>query len=146
MFCGWAGVLAWRIYPSVQAHLGGSGEVDDSHLEEMARMLCANTAKPISEDATDLEGWLEQFIGDNLRWESLGLLFTSRDLFLAGEPVGGESLLTYLSICIDLARKFSDGNLFQLYLCYRRGIMESTEAGDASTLSHSSPLCFVSTS
>jgi hypothetical protein len=59
------------LYDEWGGHLGRSRSV--SKLEEMARRICVNTAKPIV-NRGDGEEWLEQFRGPNLRWESLGRL------------------------------------------------------------------------
>lgn len=40
-------------------------------LEEMAQILCKNTAKPVI-DHLSPDDWVGQFAGPNLRWESLG--------------------------------------------------------------------------
>ncbi|OTA86889.1 hypothetical protein M434DRAFT_81723 [Hypoxylon sp. CO27-5] len=43
-------------------------------LEELARIICTNTSKPFSDDETDPQRWTSQFIGENMRWEIIGLL------------------------------------------------------------------------
>ena len=139
---GWARTLASRILPCAQAFLrrgldDANDDNDDSRLEDLAKLLCANTAKPINEDlTTDLDGWLGQFTGDNLRWESLGLLFICKHMWPGRRAAGQEAPLTCVAACIDLAKKFPEGNLMQLYVCHRRMILESTcdkGVGDAGT-------------
>lgn len=45
-------------------------------LERMALLISTNTARPWVDDEPDSEKWLASFSGRNLRWESLGILFT----------------------------------------------------------------------
>lgn len=45
-------------------------------LERMALLISANTARPWVDNELDSEKWLASFSGPNLRWESLGILFT----------------------------------------------------------------------
>lgn len=47
-----------------------------ANLEAMALLLSANTARPWADDESDTEKWLASFSGRNLRWDSLGILFT----------------------------------------------------------------------
>lgn len=46
-------------------------------LEKMAHLISANTARPwTDDDEPDGAKWLASFTGPNLRWDSLGILFT----------------------------------------------------------------------
>jgi hypothetical protein len=132
---GWVSVAVSRVLHSVQTHLRSycDPNIDDASLEELARVLCANTARSVSENDEDVDAWLAQFSGENLRWESLGLLFTSRNVVSGWQSAGrgGRNPLDCLGLCIELARKFSDGNLLQLHLLFRRTHMESIGVGDA---------------
>lgn len=111
----------------------------DEKLEELAQILCENTARPFR-DEDDPQAWLDQFTGSNLRWESLGLVWTFWELGTG--PIGisdqhqktapGPITTTCLGYCVDLARSFSQGNDLLLWLTYRRSTMESIISGDAS--------------
>lgn len=45
-------------------------------LEKMAHLISANTSKAWDDAEPDTEKWLASFCGRNLRWDSLGILFT----------------------------------------------------------------------
>lgn len=132
---GWVRVAAARILRSCQALLGNSRT--ESRLEDVARMLCVNTAKPVHDEIGGPEEWIGQFAEDNLRWESLGLLFifTNRERHSwrkqSDSGSGWGISLTGLGYCIDLAKCFSDGNLMLLLICNRRSVIESMVVGDA---------------
>src|SRR3546814_14405078 len=53
-------------------------------LQQMACFLTANTARPFREDLADPDEWLRQFTGFNLRWESIGLLFSFNEMGTRG--------------------------------------------------------------
>jgi hypothetical protein len=123
----------------------------DAKLEHMAREICANSAKPFNSDLEDPKAFLDQFAGDNLRWESLGLLFTFREYgpdvngsgMQAAPPKRGwekkvaqelwsEPARQCLRLCLVLAKTFSDGNTIAMYLCIRQMVVDSLVYGDAS--------------
>ena len=153
---GWARVAAQRVlaglYERFGSHLGTNRT--NAQLEEMALFLSRNTARPFNDNEPDPDRWMGQFSGQNLRWESLGLLFTFREL--GGEPLSDadhdidqftcgltkhwpEVAQVCLGLCVDLTRRFSDGNSLLLQLCIRRTVAESILSGDASMLIEKSP-------
>ncbi|KAI5456619.1 hypothetical protein BGZ63DRAFT_366340 [Mariannaea sp. PMI_226] len=98
----------------------------DTLLDECARIISANTARPFREQKIDDQAWLDQFTGEALRWESIGLIWTFWD---SGNL---NNIGLALKYCIDLALHLSSGgNDIILYLCYRRCTMESIITGDA---------------
>lgn len=100
-------------------------------------MLCVNTAKPAYDDIGGPDEWIGQFTEDNLRWESLGLLFIFTNQAQSGwrkqtdVHIGWAVPLTGLAHCIYLSKCFSDGNLLLLLISFRRSIIESMVVGDA---------------
>lgn len=114
-------------------------------LEEMARLLSSNTAKPFPDDELDSEAWVSSFCGPNMRWESLGILFAYWALgALADRPHRPELLrnpdqrhapMTAMyketaDICAQLCRGCTPNSLL-LYSMYKASIIESMLAGDA---------------
>ncbi|KAF5002161.1 hypothetical protein FDECE_10706 [Fusarium decemcellulare] len=102
---------------------------DDLQLEEMGLAICNNTARPVRDEHLSGTDWLDQFSSANIRWESLGLIWTYWD----GSPGGAspQTVVTCLGNCIELARHFTAANDVLLYLCYRRSTIESLITGDA---------------
>jgi hypothetical protein len=91
----------------------------------------------VNDDLADPDEWIEQFTGQNVRWESLGMIFTFSDL--SDDQPGrraprSEIYQTGLGVadmCIDLSMRMSGGNSMLLFLCYRRTLLESQVLGDA---------------
>lgn len=132
------------LYEQFGDHLGKNRS--DARLQEVAILLARNTAREFSDEEADPDRWIDQFSGANLRWESLGLLFSLRefceesvssskghirqDFGVMGEPWAVLSRFC-LGLCIDLARRFGSPNCLLLQLCIRRAIAESVVSGDA---------------
>lgn len=112
-------------------------------LDALGEMLCRNSSKALH-DKIDPREWMAQFTGKNIRWESIGLVWTYAvgigDIMAARQTrciewEGGESLkmaAECLGYCIDLARHFTDANDILLDLCRRRVIAATFLEGDAS--------------
>ncbi|KAI1869209.1 uncharacterized protein JN550_005839 [Neoarthrinium moseri] len=107
--------------------------------EALARKICYNSSQPVL-NLTDTDAWLDQFCGPNLRWESLGLLFNYWDLeksaMVPTDPLLRKSyciptMQECLMLCVELSQEFSGGNLFLVFLKYRRAVLESMLTGDA---------------
>ncbi|OTA55892.1 hypothetical protein K449DRAFT_387928 [Hypoxylon sp. EC38] len=116
-------------------------------LEELARIICTNTSKPFSDDETDPQRWTSQFIGENTRWEIIGLLSVFWDFvpgsdaaanwkgrrsaeFERGFSISRENL----QLCFELCKEFSAGNSLMLYLSQRCTVIHSMFVGDADLL------------
>ncbi|KAF5019460.1 hypothetical protein F66182_8542 [Fusarium sp. NRRL 66182] len=103
---------------------------DTAQLEELGLAICNNTSRPLGDVHSSGKAWLDQLSGPNLRWESIGLIWT----YWGGSPSYDISnVATCLGYCIELARHFSSGNDVLLHLCYRRSISDSLSTGDASS-------------
>ena len=132
---GWVRIAGRRILQSFQAHLPSVR--DESSVRELADLLSKNSARKVNDDLADPDEWIEQFVGQNVRWESLGMLFTFSELSddQAGRCAPRSELyqtgLEVADMCIDLSMCMSGGNLMLLFLCYRRTILESQCLGDA---------------
>lgn len=143
---GWVKVAAESIFQSLCARYSKqrSGCRSDAELLELAALLSRNSAKPFDKDLSDAKEWMAQFTGDELRWESIGMIFTCNleddwDTLLGQTNADGTPAKSWPEVsricrglCIDLARRFSDGNPILLHLCDTRVHIESVAAGDAS--------------
>ncbi|KAF4964214.1 hypothetical protein FSARC_7848 [Fusarium sarcochroum] len=150
---GWNHIALDGIVHSLQSILKGLSHRDDEGLSNLAEVLCNNTRKPIEDDQNNALEWINQFCGQNLRWESLGLLWAeiaciSEDVYPVHrhrvgslvEGVSPEITRACLGYCIELARTFTEGNAVLLDLCRRKSILDSIVDGDAhisSYVSHS---------
>lgn len=139
---GWLRMVAMRVLSQLHERFGpylGLCRVD-SQLEEIALFLSENTAKPFQEDEPDAEKWIGQFTGPNLRWESVGLIFSFiyfvPETYSAFDFDGGKQWLQIsrvcLGLCIDLSRRFASANSLLAQLYMRRSTKESIYTGDAS--------------
>ncbi|KAF4448506.1 hypothetical protein F53441_8092 [Fusarium austroafricanum] len=101
---------------------------DDAELEEMSLVISNNTSRPLRDDHSSAKAWTGQFTGNNIRWESIGLIWSYWD----GYPnLDAPGVVKCLGYCIELVRHFTSGNDLLLFLCYRRVTIESLVTGDA---------------
>ncbi|RFU74328.1 n-terminal binuclear zn cluster-containing dna binding domain-containing [Trichoderma arundinaceum] len=144
---GWMRTVARRVLADVHERFGSWLGLcrEDSQFQDIAHFLSVNTAKPFQEGVPDPEEWIGQFTGSNLRWESLGLIFSyGEPCFLdVNKPQSGfgspsaqkeweEISRVCLGLCMELSRRFSSANSLLAQLSMRQTIMESMHAGDAS--------------
>lgn len=119
-------VLALRVlrsfYTTFGKYLGRSRNPE--HLEIVARRLSNNTARPFSETEPDAERWVAQLLGDNLRWESVGVFVG----FCGGKKKSCEALRHLVDVCTEL----SPVNSLLVYLSLKYSNAESCVSGDAS--------------
>ncbi|RSL74533.1 hypothetical protein CEP53_000127 [Fusarium sp. AF-6] len=116
-------------------------------LERIAERICNNTSRPLLDIHTSSKAWMDQFCGLNLRWESLGLLWstlaTLPDAFDAledaqlnttGVKTPPASALSFLARCIELAQNFTEGNDILINLYRLKETSQSGITGDASLI------------
>lgn len=119
-------VLALRVlrsfYTTFGKYLGRSRNPE--HLEQIARKLSSNTARPFSETEPNAERWLGQLLGENLRWESIGVFIG----FCDGKKRTCEALRRLVDVCTEL----SQVNSLLVYLSLKYANAESCVSGDAS--------------
>ncbi|KAH8122599.1 hypothetical protein LI328DRAFT_136204 [Trichoderma asperelloides] len=139
----WSQIVLARITKSVQDLLRKDPDGSGPDLERVAEILCNNSAQPLR-DIDDPKEWMDQYCGDNLRWESIGLIWGNlerlsdtinslRPSHVAWIPGKSDRELsrTHLGYCIDLARNFTEGNAVLLDLMRRRTTLVSVLDGDA---------------
>ncbi|GJN72820.1 hypothetical protein PLIIFM63780_006885 [Purpureocillium lilacinum] len=109
----WLVVLPRRVLASLSELFGAPLGSSRSHarLQQLARFLTTNTARPFREELADPEEWLAQFTGANLRWESIGLLFSFNEMGIRGHDKNSPEADEWrrvsrvcLGLCIDLSR------------------------------------------
>ncbi|KXH27472.1 hypothetical protein CSAL01_07407 [Colletotrichum salicis] len=98
---------------------------DDAQLSEFARRLCYNSSRPFAEHEPDPDLWMAQFTKENLRWETLGLLFIYWEKKLRTEQLPRTEVGR-------MGQANEVGNTLLLYLYFRRMIIESVVDGDTS--------------
>ncbi|KAI0973756.1 hypothetical protein F4678DRAFT_486918 [Xylaria arbuscula] len=116
----------------------------EKSLEELAVILCKNTALPFSDD-DDIppSQWISQFSGTNTRWEALGLIFGFWDFSVNSitivknpnhDEYGRPSQTTKKCVdsCVELCNEFSPANSMLLFLTLKRLVMETVLHGDMS--------------
>lgn len=101
---------------------------EEAQLEEMALCISNNTSRPIRDEHSSAKAWTDQFTGSNIRWESIGLIWT----YWNGAPgMEATAVNKCLGYCIELVRHFTIANDILLWMCYRRTTIESLITGDA---------------
>ena len=109
-------------------------------LRTLSRLVWRNTQKPIKISGdTTVEQWAHQATGENLRWETVGLLFSAVGLNQYNQPgdptkqiSNWELMLRLVDECIDNSRIC--GSCTDLFACllYERSPLVETIRGDVS--------------
>jgi hypothetical protein len=105
------------------------------HLTELALRIFTNTAETLSNDQDYLsEDWYTSFSGTRIRWEIIGLLFSSWALYALQNRVHISQyrprvlvvrFFDIMESCIRFCHMAKASNLFLLYLLYRTSIVSS---------------------
>ncbi|GKZ25096.1 hypothetical protein AbraIFM66951_001590 [Aspergillus brasiliensis] len=121
---------------------------------EIATILTQNSKIPLRGEE-DPQAWLATFTGAQMRWETLGILYTywafgaissssesqavarycQAHLSVTGVRQLMAHLKHYASLCIDICKQLGSVNLLFVYLLYKHNILEGILSGDKS-LSH----------
>ncbi|GLB09920.1 hypothetical protein AtubIFM57258_005852 [Aspergillus tubingensis] len=140
-----------RMWDAFRPALRRRSEVD---MLETAAILTRNSKTPLQKKQ-DPHAWLASFTGTQMRWETLGILYTywacgaissSSESQAVAEYCQAHSSVTNAkqlmahfkrcaSLCIDLCKQLSSVNLLFVYLLYKHNILEGILSGDES-LSH----------
>lgn len=140
----WSHVAVSRIITSLRQlfkRFDGSVSFD----EEVADVLCCNTARPVRDTFDDFNDWIAQFCGPNIRWESIGLLWAHlegisdalstlkyRQLQWVEGKRSSVVAHEHLHYCIEITRQFTAGNDMLIDLCRRHAALATLVYGDAS--------------
>jgi hypothetical protein len=109
-------------------------------LRTLSRLVWENTQKPIRVSGdTTVEQWVHQATGENLRWETVGLLFSAVGLTTnhqPGDPIEQLStekrMLRLVDECIDNSRICGSSTDFFVCLLYERSPLVELIRGDIS--------------
>ncbi|KAJ6442613.1 fungal specific transcription factor [Purpureocillium lavendulum] len=116
-------------------------------LTQMALKLTHNSFRPLREDYTDAREWFASFSGPSMRWECIGILFTSWALGAKASqqsPFGEDDmsgddtkrlLCKYKDYgwgCLEITRNMASANTLMQHLICRQAIVESIVTGDNS--------------
>lgn len=136
-FDGWIPLSTTRLLAELRnafsyAFLQGANRI---HLEAVALTIFSNTAQRFLDNQLDRpEEWYASFSGQNMRWEVIGLLFSSWALSVLQntEDIDGYRprvlALKFFGImksCITFCQDSKANNVLFLYLLYRTSIVSS---------------------
>lgn len=119
-------------------------EPEHKRVSDAVIQTCISVLQNIPrKEEPDGNRYIDQFSGENTRWETLGLLFAywflgSRGVKNTPRTVKSAAVLRKcLNDCVLLARATASkaGNTLSVYLHYKRGIVGSVADGDASKFS-----------
>ncbi|KAI8651248.1 Fungal-trans domain-containing protein [Fusarium keratoplasticum] len=135
------------IVDSLHTAFGPHSYNREQDLERIAERICNNTSRPLLDIHTSPKAWMDQFCGPNLRWESLGLLWSTlatlpdafntledAQLNTTGVKTPPASALSFLARCIELAQNFTEGNDLLINLYRLKETSQSGITGDASLI------------
>ncbi|KAF4339484.1 serine threonine kinase [Fusarium beomiforme] len=147
----WSNLTVPAVINSLESTFGSSLNRKKIKLEMIAEQICNNTARPFQDIDTSSQKWTGQLCGSNLRWESIGLLWSVlRRIPGSFEPIernklhvlesgtANKPVLAFLRHSINLARHFTLANVIILDLLFQKAIMESMIVGDASLVCYGS--------
>lgn len=151
VFNGWLPFSTTQILTELRRTYPSAFRQDQQreHLKELALTIFSNTAEALSNDQDYLsEDWYTSFSGTRIRWEIIGLLFSSWAIFSVHNRVHISQyrprvlvakFFDIMKSCIRFCHLAKASNLFLLYLLYRTSIVSSIVDGPDSENSLLSP-------
>ncbi|KAK6716493.1 hypothetical protein SNK04_007440 [Fusarium graminearum] len=140
----WSNLTVPAIIRSLESTFGSHLNLEKVDLEVIAERICNNTIRPFR-DTENSQEWAGQLCGQNLRWESITMLWSVlRRIPNSFEPIErqkfhilengtlNKATLAFLRHGISLARYFTIANVMILDLLQQKTIVESMIIGDAS--------------
>ena len=158
---GWARGASTRMLNSLWDTFGTllDGPRHEGQMMQMAQSLHQNSAQLLEENQTDPDEWLASFLGANLRWEALGIMFVywaagteslpdDDDLYrsLARMPALNKRQLfaryhESIRLCVQLCGRPCGGNTLLLFLLLKNAMLTNISHGDASESAKPQPRC-----
>lgn len=150
---GWAHLAVHKIIKWLRSMLDESfSRGEQETMERVARIICSNTAKPLRGPFSDWESWLNSFVGENTRWESIGLLWVHmervsdildalipRKLVRSPNNSSANTATLHLDYCIQLTRHFTEESHLLADLYRRQSTLESLTNGESGELVSTPP-------
>lgn len=140
---GWVHLAVHRIINWLQIVFADTSRGEQEILQHVAQVISTNTSKPLRGPYPDWESWLSCFVGENTRWESIGLLWTHmecvsdmldalipRRLVRSRNNTSGSTAQTHLERCIHLTRHFTEDSDLLADLYRRKSTLESIVTGE----------------
>lgn len=140
----WSNLTVPAIIRSLESTFGSHLNLEKVDLEVIAERICNNTIRSFR-DTENSQEWAGQLCGQNLRWESITMLWSVlRRIPNSFEPIErqkfhilengtlNKATLAFLRHGISLARYFTIANVMILDLLQQKTIVESMIIGDAS--------------
>lgn len=141
---GWVHLATHRIIQWFNVFFAESSARNERDtMERLAQIISNNTAKPLRGPYPDWESWMSCFVGENTRWESIGLIWTHMesvsDIFDALIPrklvrsknnTSANTAVIHLDYCLQLTRHFTDESDLLAELYRRRAILGTLVHGE----------------
>lgn len=141
---GWVHLAVHRIMQWLQAVFTELiFRSEQEAMEHVAQIISNNTSKPLRGPYSDCESWLNCFVGENTRWESIGLLWTHvervsdvldalipRQLVRSPDNTSRSTAKLHLDHCILLTRHFTEESDLLADLYRRKSTLESLIGGE----------------
>ncbi|RGP78703.1 hypothetical protein FLONG3_3158 [Fusarium longipes] len=140
----WSNLTVPAIIRSLESTFGSHLDPNKINLELIAERVCNNTIQPFR-DVENSQEWVDQLCGQNLRWESIVLLWSvlrripnsfepleRKQFHILESGTANKAALAFVRQGLSLARYFTLANVIILDLLQQKTIMESMIIGDAS--------------
>ncbi|KAF5648974.1 transcription factor [Fusarium sp. NRRL 52700] len=136
----WLASIGDRLLTSTWETFGPylSDRANTYKLREMGSRICINTRKTLREDQYDSSAWIESYSGENLRWETVGVIFLYTALSELSATSNEDSkriirrCTEYCASCITLANMGGSSGTLMLFLMYKRSVLHAWMHGETS--------------
>ncbi|KAF5622012.1 hypothetical protein F25303_12195 [Fusarium sp. NRRL 25303] len=134
----WLASIGDRLLTSTWEAFGShlSDRANTTKLREMGSRICINTRKTLREDQDDPTAWIQSFSGENLRWETVGVIFlyTALSELTAASNEESKRIIRqcteYCASCITLANMGGSSGTLMLFLMYKRSVLHAWMHGE----------------
>ncbi|KAG5808549.1 hypothetical protein H9Q74_002527 [Fusarium xylarioides] len=136
----WLASIGDRLLTSTWETFGShlSDRANTAKLRETGSRICINTRKTLREDQDDPDAWIRSFSGENLRWETIGVIFLYTALSELSTTSNEDSkriirqCTEYCASCITLTNMGGSSGTLMLFLMYKRSVLHAWMHGETS--------------